>query len=144
MTRPPDPDPRRRPARRTLDDLRPHVRDGRYRLGPHAVRHAHTEGFDERDVVMTLLHGRELARYLDDHRLLVLGWLPVSAAVRLPLHVVAAYDRPRWVDVVTAFVPRDPHRVISRRRLAELLRHDRAEPVARTTGPRGRGERERG
>jgi hypothetical protein len=85
-----------------------------------------SEGFTERDVVMTLLHGRELARYLDDRRLLVLGWLPVSRAVRLPLHVVAEYGRPRWVDVVTAFIPTDPHRVVSRRRLAELVRPDPA------------------
>jgi hypothetical protein len=123
-----------RPVRRTLEELRPHVRDGRFRLGPHAVRHAAAEGFEERDVVMTLLHGRELARYLDDQRLLVLGWVPVGPRVRLPLHVVAAYDRPRWVDVVTAFVPRDPHRAISRRRLAELLRHDRAAVAVRRTG----------
>jgi hypothetical protein len=97
--------PPRRPARRSLEELRPFVRDGRYRIGPHAARHALTEGFTERDVVMTLLHGRELARYLDDRRLLVLGWLPVSRTVRLPLHVVAEYGRPRWVDVVTAFIP---------------------------------------
>lgn len=132
----PDPTERpRRPARRTLEELRPHVRDGRYRLGPHAIRHAAAEGFVERDVVMTLLHGRELARYLDDQRLLVLGWVPAGPAVRVPLHVVAAYERPRWVDVVTAFVPRDPHRVLSRRRLAELLRHDRDVVAVRRVGP---------
>lgn len=125
----------RRTRRRTLDDLRPHVREGRYRLGPHAVRHAAAEGFVERDVVMTLLHGRELARYLHDERLLVLGWVPAGPSVRVPLHVVVAFDRPRWVDVVTAFVPRDPHRVLSRRRLAELVRHDRDAPTTVRTGP---------
>ena len=117
------PTTKRRPAVRSLEELRPFVRDGRYRLGPHATRHALAEGFTERDVVMTLLHGRELARYLDDRRLLVLGWLPAGRDVRLPLHVVAEYGRPRWVDVVTAFIPRDPHRVVSRRRLAQMLRH---------------------
>ena len=118
------PTPARRPAPRTLEELRPHVRDGRYRLGSHASRHALAEGFTEVDVVMTLLHGRELARYLDDQRLLILGWLPAGRAVRLPLHVVAEYARPRWVDVVTAFIPKDPHKVMSRRRLAQLLRPD--------------------
>jgi hypothetical protein len=120
-----------RPARRSLEELRPFVRDGRYRIGPHAVRHALAEGFTERDVVMTLLHGRELARYLDDRRLLVLGWLPVGRAIRLPLHVVAEYGRPRWVDVVTAFIPTDPHRVVSRRRLAELVRPDHGDAPLR-------------
>jgi len=127
--------PPRRPARRSLEELRPYVRDGRYRIGPHAVRHALTEGFTERDVVMTLLHGRELARYLDDRRLLVLGWLPVSREVKLPLHVVAEYGRPRWVDVVTAFIPVDPHRVVSRRRLAELVRPDPSDRPAARTAP---------
>jgi hypothetical protein len=116
---------------RSLEELRPFVRDGRYRLGPHATRHAIAEGFTERDVVMTLLHGRELARYLDDRRLLVLGWLPAGRHVRLPLHVVAEYGRPRWVDVVTAFIPRDPHRVVSRRRLALMLRTQPQDATAR-------------
>ena len=133
----PAPEPKGPPrtVRRTLEDLRPHVREGRYRLGPHAVRHAASEGFVERDVVMTLLHGRELARYLDDQRLLVLGWVPAGPLVRVPLHVVVAYGRARWVDVVTAFVPRDPHRVLSRRRLAELVRHDRDVVAVRRTRP---------
>lgn len=127
----------RRPAVRSLEELRPFVRDGRYRLGPHASRHAITEGFTERDVVMTLLHGRELARYLDDRRLLVLGWLPAGRQVRLPLHVVAEYGRPRWVDVVTAFIPRDPHRVVSRRRLAHMLRPRPEDAVARSAAGAG-------
>lgn len=112
--------------RRTLEDLKPHVRDGRYRLARHAVRHATAEGFTEQDVVATLLMGRELVRYLEDERLLVLGWLAVSPSVRVPLHVVAEFSKPRFVDVVTAFIPDDPHRAISRERLAEVLRWDRA------------------
>ena len=138
----PEPQGPPRAARRTLEDLRPHVREGRYRLGPHAVRHAAAEGFVERDVVMTLMHGRELARYLHDERLLVLGWVPAGPQVRVPLHVVVAYDRPRWVDVVTAFVPREPHRVLSRRRLAELLRHDRDAVAVRRTRPPPDAERD--
>ncbi len=124
-----------RPKRRTLHDLRPLVRAGQYRLGPHARRHAATEGFTEFDVVATVLHGRELARYLQDERLLVLGWLPVSPTVRIPLHVVLEYSKQRWVDVVTAFIPSEPHRAASRSRLAELLRHDLDEPQARRVGP---------
>ena len=125
-----------RPKRRTLHDLRPLVRDGQYRLGPHAKRHAATEGFTEHDVVATVLHGRELARYLHDERLLVMGWVPVSPSVRIALHVVLEYRTPRWVDVVTAFIPTDPHRAISRTRLAELLRHDAHEPRVTRVAPR--------
>ena len=59
------------------------------------MRHAASEGFVERDVVMALLHGRELARYLHD-----------------------------------------------RRRLAELLRHDRVAVAVRRTGPAPDAERD--
>ena len=124
-----------RPKRRTLHDLRPLVRAGAYRLGPHALRHAATEGFTELDVVATVLHGRELARYLQDQRLLVLGWVPVSPNVRLPLHVVLDYGKQRWVDVVTAFIPSEPHRAVSRTRLAELLRHDGDQTRVKRVGP---------
>lgn len=124
----------RRPKRRVLADLRPLVRDGRYRVAPHATRHAAAEGFTERDIVATILHGRELVRYLEDERLLVLGWVPVSRQVRLPLHVVVEFSKSRFVDVVTAFIPRDPHRALSRARLAEVLRWDGDAPVARIEG----------
>ena len=129
------------PRRRALDDLRPLVRDGRYRIGSHATRHATSEGFTERDIVATVLHGRELVRYLEDERLLVLGWLPVSAEVRLPLHVVLEFSRPRFVDVVTAFIPHDPHRVPSRARLAQVLRWDEHEVRHETVGASHRGRR---
>jgi hypothetical protein len=122
--------PRRPPLRRrTLEDLRPLVRDGQYRLGTHAVRHASCEGFTERDVVDAVLFGREMVRYVHDQRLLVLGYVVVSPTVRIPLHVVLEHARPRWVDVVTAFIPAEPHRPISRARLAEILRYDRHEPT---------------
>lgn len=115
----------RRPRVRTLAELRPLVREGRYRIGPHAARHAACEGFTERDIVGTVLYGRELLRYVEDQRLLVLGHIQLSPEVRIPLHVVLEYTRPRQVDVVTAFIPDDAHRVVSRARLAEMLRYDR-------------------
>ena len=128
---------RPRPLRkRELAELRPLVRDGRYRIGPHAVAHAACEGFTERDIVATILHGHELMRYPQDERLLVLGWVPVSRDVKIPLHVVVEYAKPRWVDVVTAFIPDRPHRVVSRARLAEVLRRDVHRPHRIEIGPR--------
>lgn len=124
-----------RPRRRTLEELRPLVRAGLYRIGPHAARHAACEGFTERDVVDAMLFGRELVRYFHDERLLVLGYVVVSPTVKIPLHVVVEHRRPRFVDVVTAFIPSEPHRPVSRRRLAEILRYDAAEPRARRVGP---------
>jgi hypothetical protein len=114
----------KRPRVRTLADLRPFVREGRYRIAPHAVNHA-CEGFTEKDMVAAILYGRELLRYLQDERLLVLGYIRPSPAVSIPLHVVLEYAKPRWVDVVTAFIPTNPHQVMSRARLAQFLRYDR-------------------
>ncbi len=130
--------------RRTLDDLRPLVRHGQYRICPHAAKHAACEGFTENDIVGTILYGRELMRYWQDARLLVLGMIPASAEVQIPLHVVLEYARPRWVDVVTAFIPVNPHRVMSRSRLAELLRYDRHEPRSKVVGPGRGGKRSSG
>ena len=41
---------KKRIRKRTLEDLRPLVRKGAYRVGPHAARHAQCEGFFERDI----------------------------------------------------------------------------------------------
>lgn len=116
----------RRPRVRTLLELRPLVKQGNYRIGPHALRHASCEGFAEKDMVAAALYGQELVRYLEDERLLALGYICPSPEVRIPLHVVLEYAHPRWVDIVTAYIPTDAHRAVSRTRLAELLRYDKA------------------
>ena len=122
--------PRRRV--RTLDDLRPLVQDGRYRVGPHALKHAACEGFAEKDMVAAAMYGQELIRYLEDERLLTLGYICPSPEVRIPLHVVLEYARPRWVDILTAYIPVKAHSPVSRTRLAELLRYDQP-PTRRQT-----------
>jgi len=110
---------------RTLKELQPLIKVGKYRLGTHAKKHARAEGFSEKDIVYALLHGKELLRYQEDERLLVLGYMHISPEVTIPLHVIVEYATPRRVDIVTAFIPKDPNRVISRTRLAELLRYDK-------------------
>ncbi len=123
---------------RRLSDLVPYLREGRYRLGPHVARHMRAEGFTELDVVRALEYGRELAVYPEDARMLVLGYIVVSPRLKLPLHVVVEYRKPRFVDVVTAFIPREPHRVYSRARLALLLRFDGARYEEEWVAPRSR------
>ena len=117
------------------------VRAGRYRVGSHATKHATCEGFTEEDIVATVIYGKELLRYTQDERLLALGYICPSPDVRIPLHVVLEYAKPRWVDVVTAFIPQEAHRVMSRSRLAHLLRHDRHESRVRIVGSSGLGAR---
>lgn len=124
------------PRIRRLEDLLPHLKEGRYRLGPHVVRHMLQEGFLEYDVVTALQWGRELAVYAEDERLLVLGYMVVPPRLRLPLHVVIEYRQPRWIDIVTAFIPRQPHRVYSRARVAALVRFDGEVEKVRWVRPR--------
>ncbi len=123
---------------RRLSDLVPYLREGRYRLGPHVARHMRAEGFTELDVVRAVEYGRELAVYPEDARMLVLGYIVVSPRLKLPLHVVLEYGKPRFVDIVTAFIPREPHRVYSRARLALLVRFDGARTEVEWSGPRPR------
>lgn len=124
----------KRPKYRTLEELRPLIKMGKYRLGPHATQHAKCEGFTEKDMVATLLFGKELLRYHEDERLLVLGYIRPTPDVSIPLHVIIEYSATRRVDIVTAFIPKEAHRVISRTRLAEMLRHDRHQPRSRVVG----------
>jgi hypothetical protein len=126
--------------RRRLEDLQDLIWGGRYSIKPHAARHARAEGFTEADIVETLLAGRELAVYPEDSRMLLLGYIHVSPQLRIPLHVVVDYSPYRWLDIVTAFIPDQPYRVISRERVAILVQHDRSE---RTINPRAQQPRQR-
>jgi len=121
---------------RRLSDLVPLVREGRYRLGPHVARHMRAEGFTELDVVRAIEYGRELMVYPEDARMLVLGYIVASPRLKLPLHVVLEYERPRFVDIVTAFIPDEPYRVYSRARLAMLIRFDGEQVEEEWVGPR--------
>jgi hypothetical protein len=125
----------KKPKTRRLEDLRPLIREGQYRIAPHAARHAMCEGFTEQDMVGCLLYGRELIRYTEDQRLLVLGYIHPSPVVKIPLHVVVDYAKHRWVDIVTAFIPQEAYQITSRARLAEMLRYDRHEVKQEKVGP---------
>ncbi|WP_328774620.1 DUF4258 domain-containing protein [Deinococcus aquaedulcis] len=124
--------------------LRDAVYDGRYHLCPHAISHARAEGFLEHDVLNVLLTGRVRAVYTEERRWLVCGYFE-ACGVALPLHVVAEPHGDGHVDIVTAFVPKHPHHIISRARLALMLRYDEQTVRARTAhagnrvGHRGKG-----
>ncbi|ASN80248.1 DUF4258 domain-containing protein [Deinococcus ficus] len=103
--------------------LREAVYDARYHICPHAIQHARAEGFLEHDIMHVLLAGRVKAVYTQEHRWLVAGYFEAHG-VKLPLHVVVQHYRDGHVDIVTAFVPKNPHHIISRARLALMLRYD--------------------
>ncbi|UBV44031.1 DUF4258 domain-containing protein [Deinococcus taeanensis] len=124
--------------------LRDAVYDGRYHLCSHAIGHARAEGFLEHDVLNVLLTGRVRAVYTQERRWLVCGYFE-ACGVALPLHVVAEPQRDGHVDIVTAFVPKHPHHIISRARLAVMLRYDDEQVRARTAHAGSRvGHRSKG
>lgn len=110
--------------------LREAVLSGQYQLCAHAIQHARAEGFLEADVTQVLQSGRVRAVYPEDKRWLVAGYFEAQR-IRLPLHVVVEVKEARtpfgtteFLDVVTAFIPKNPHHIISRARLAVMLRYD--------------------
>ena len=111
--------------------LRDAVYDSRYHICPLAILHARAEGFLEHDIMHVLLAGRVRAVYPEDHRWLVCGYFEAHR-VKLPLHVVVQHYRDGHVDIVTAFVPKQPHHIISRARLAVMLRYDEEQVRTRT------------
>ncbi|PYE56675.1 DUF4258 domain-containing protein [Deinococcus yavapaiensis] len=119
-------------AHRRLKDA---VFDGDYVIKPHAIGHARAEGFLEHDIVMVLNFGRVRAVYPEDRRMLVSGYFEAHG-FKLPLHVVVELHRDgRGFDVVTAFVPKHPHHIVSRQRLALMLRWDSEDVKARVVTP---------
>lgn len=125
--------------------LREAVYDSCYHVCPHAIAHARAEGFLEHDIMHVLLAGRVRAVYPEDRRWLVCGYFEAHR-VRLPLHVVVQHYRDGHIDIVTAFVPKHPHHIISRARLAVMLRYDDERIRSRTAqarnkvGYRGKGK----
>lgn len=124
--------------------LRDAVFHSRFEVKSHAIAHARAEGFLERDIIEVLMRGRVRAIYPAERRWLVCGYFE-SAGVQLPLHVVVQHFSDGWLDIITAFVPKNPHHIMSRQRLAVMLRYDEEQIRARTAvagnrvGHRGKG-----
>ncbi len=124
--------------------LRDAVYDARYHLCPHAIGHARAEGFLEHDIIQVLVAGRVRAGYPQDRRGVVCGFFE-SCGVALPLHVVVEHGPDGYLDVVTAFVPKHPHHILSRARLAVMLRYDDEQIRTRTATPGNKpGNRSKG
>lgn len=84
------------------------VRQKKYRVRIHAVRHMIEEGFDENNVIAAIEDGKVLEDYFDDKRCLLLGYFNLFPKVKLPLHIVCDYSEKELVDIVTAYIPQKP------------------------------------
>ena len=85
------------------------IRERKYRVRIHAVRHMIEEGFSEENIVEAVTgKGRILENYPDESRCLMLGRFVVSGKVRSPLHIVCDYSRNDLIDIITAYIPQKP------------------------------------
>lgn len=121
---------------RRLEELVPHIREGRYRIGSHVAKHMLQEGFIETDVLRAVEWGKERAIYVEDSRMLVSGEMVFPPSFRLPLHVILEFSDARWVDIVTAFIPKKPHQIYSRGRVAALLKYEKDFEEVRWVRPK--------
>lgn len=99
-----------------LDLIKDLVREKRFRVRIHAVRHMIEEGFTESDVAEALTRkSRILEQYPDEERCLILGYYRTDS-VEVPLHVVCDYSKSAVLDIITAYTPQKPWWVTPARR----------------------------
>lgn len=83
-----------------------------YALRPHAVSHMLAEGFNEKDIIESILDGKIIEHYNDEDRCLIAGTFELSLTSKEYLHIVIDYWSERkeieWIDIVTAYIPRRP------------------------------------
>ena len=92
-----------------LDKIKALAASARYRVRINAVRHMIEEGFSESDLIAALIgKSKILELYADERRCLILGSFKIGEKVRSPLHLVCDYSHADVVDIVTAYIPKQP------------------------------------
>ena len=74
-----------------IDVIRERVRNGKYLLKSHVIRHALKEGFDRANVEQAMLKGRIVERYPEEQRALICGRTTLSGNVDVYLHVICEH-----------------------------------------------------
>ena len=84
------------------------IKAGRYRVKLHTVRHMIEEGFEEKDIIHSIIHGKIIESYPEEDRCLILGEFHFTETTISPLHIVCDYSQQENVDIVTAYIPQKP------------------------------------
>ena len=85
------------------------LKEGRYRLKIHAVRHMIEEGFSEKDIISAMLgESKIIEMYDEDKRCLILGRFLWDDRIKSSIHVVCDYSNRKLIDIVTAYIPQRP------------------------------------
>lgn len=88
-----------------IEAIRERIRQGRYLIKSHAVRHALKEGFERAHMVEAILEGSIIEEYPDDQRVLICGKTTMVKTIDIYLHVVCEYADVSYVEFVTAYIP---------------------------------------
>lgn len=88
-----------------IEAIRKRVRDGKYLLKGHVIRHALKEGFDRSNVVQAISTGKIVESYPGEQRALVCGKAVLVGNVDVYLHVICEHADPVWLEIVTAYIP---------------------------------------
>ena len=76
------------------------LKEGRYRLKIHAVRHMIEEGFSEKDIISAMLgENKIIEMYDEDKRCLILGRFLWDDRIKSSIHVVCDYSNRKLIDI---------------------------------------------
>lgn len=91
-----------------LAQIKALVTEGKYTFCEHTMVHGLEDGFEKVHCIGAMLDGRELERYVDECRVLILGWAHLTTKTLIPLHVVCDYRDPANLRIITAYIPNGP------------------------------------
>lgn len=95
--------------RELLEKIRRLIREKKYRVRMHAIRHMIEDGFSEVNIIEASTgKSKILENYPEELRCLLLGSFHVGEKVASPLHIVCDYSKEELLDIVTAYIPQKP------------------------------------
>lgn len=95
--------------RELLEKIKRLIREKRYRIRMHTIRHMIEDGFGEENIIEAATgRSKILENYPDELRCLILGSFHFSGKIISPLHIICDYSKEDLVDIVTAYIPQKP------------------------------------
>jgi hypothetical protein len=88
----------------TIEQIRNIINQGNYLIKSHAIFHALKEGFERKNMLEAIEHGKIIENYPLENRLLICGTTFLTENISIYLHVVCEYSD-EYVEFVTAYVP---------------------------------------
>ncbi len=90
-----------------IDIIRERVEAKNYLIKSHAVQHALKEGFERAHIVEAILNGKMIEAYPEVKRVLICGRTTLSIRFPVYLHAVCEHADPVYIEIVTAYIPKE-------------------------------------